>query len=737
MSRARLVAVILLLIMFARMAHAATLLSPVVDEQSHLSRGLSVWRTGDLRLKIAHPIGLNLWEALPLAFDSSVQLPLEDEAWINAAWDRFGERFLWRVNDNPDGIVFRARVMVMLLTLVLGALVYRWAGELYGAPAAMLALALYILDPNILAHGMLVTTDMGVTLFNFAATYALWKATRSGERKEFVVAGLLTGLAFVSKYSGLFLAPIFVVMFLISLRRESQSPVSSLRQLFARYVLLALSALVVVLIVYALRIDLYVGELNYLLSETQTHPSFFLGQTSFEGWSYYFPLVFLLKTPLPLLLLIGVAIVQSLRLRTWQSEVFLWLPALLYFALMMLTGFNVGYRHILPVVPFLMVYVSRVMYQVSGVSLRTPSLRFSFYAFLLLWLSLSSLLVHPDYIAYFNEAAPYPRYELSVDSNLDWGQSLKELRVYMDAHSIDHLRLSYFGTSDPVAYGIEYDVLPRWPPPQQVDFNPLNPAPGVYAISAGNLQGVLLSEPTTFDWFRRRTPDAIVGQSIMVYDVRADPNSPQAVGLCREPWTPIEDEQVGPLFDRDGLRVVRFDCADVWWSPPEATWYVVPPGVDAPGAIEYERRRGDGSPVYRVVRSDPAQQSPNTIARFAGGLTLIAFDQPRDVRAGQALLVESRWRVDTPLDVPVSFFAHLLDASGAFIAGSDGFGVPIEELQTGDTITRTHRFELSSDLPAGEYRIAFGFYRLDTLERYSVINSDRDNVVTDSFDIAQ
>jgi hypothetical protein len=737
LSRARLVAVILFLFMFARMAHAATVLSPVVDEQSHLSRGLSVWRTGDLRLKIAHPIALNLWEALPLAPDPAVQLPLDDESWINAAWDRFGERFLWRVNDNPDGIVFRARVMVMLLTLALGALVYRWAGELYGAHAALFALALYTFDPNILAHGMLVTTDLGVTLFIFAATYALWKATRLGERKQFVVAGILTGFAFVSKYSGLFLAPIFVVMFLISPRGEGQSRVSNLLPLFTRYLLLGVSGVVVVLIVYAFRIDLYVGELNYLLSETQTHPSFFLGQTSFEGWGYYFPIVFLLKTPLPLLLLIGAAIAQSFRRRAWRTESFMLLPALLYFALIILAGFNVGYRHILPALPFLMVYVSRAMYQVSRATCQAPSLRFAFYSLLFLWLVLSSSFIHPDYIAYFNEAAPYPRYELSVDSNLDWGQGLKALRAYMDAHSIERIRLSYFGASDPAAYGIAYDVLPRWPPPQQVDFNPINPAPGMYAISASNLQGVLLAEPTTFDWFRRRTPDAIVGQSILVYDVQADPNPPSVVGLCREPWTPIEDEQVEPLFDRDGLRVVRFDCADVWWSPPDAAWYVAPPGVDAPGVIEYERRRGNGSLVYRVVRSDPPQQPPGAIASFEGGLALIAFDQPREARVGQALRVASRWRVDAPPDAPVSFFAHLLDARGAFIAGSDGFGAPVELLQAGDVLTRTHRFELPPDLPTDQYRIAFGFYRLDTLERYRVIDSGRDSVVTDSFVITK
>jgi len=790
----RLAALALLWIMFARMLHAATLLSPVVDEQSHISRGLSVLRAGDLRLRIGHPIGLNSWEALPLALDPTVQLPLDHESWASAAWDRFGEQFLWRVNANPNGIVFRSRVMVMLLALILGALVFRWANEMYGSRAGLLALALVSLDPNILAHGMLATTDLGVTLFMFAATYALWRAMRTSERRWFIAAGVLAGLALVSKYSALFLVPIFATLLLLHTRVSPAFGVGPLQSVPVglggrvwrpnpadpkggirtastpsahaplRFILhprgaafILFFASLVVLATYLSRIDLYLGELGYLLSETQTHSSFLLGQRSIDGWWYYFLVTFFFKTPLPTLLLMGIAVALSIRhrvsaeaapceaspwdrpsgtaRRTWEpglplrpgrDEAFLLVPSVFYFLFSVASGFNVGYRHLLPVVPFLLVYVSKVAHTPHP-SLVTRHLSPAWLSALVLWLALSSFTAHPDYLAYFNEAAPSPRYNVLVDSNLDWGQSLKQLSSHLHANSIDRVKLSYFGTADPAAYGIDFDPLPRWPP-TETDFVPANPAPGVYAISASNLQGVLLDDPSAFDWFRHRRPDAIVGQSILVYHVAADPNPPQAVGLCRDPWTPIDDEKVDALFDRQRLRVVRFDCGNAWWWPSDSAWYVVPPDVDVEsrsiGIVEYERRRRDDSLVYRVLRGQAqagAGAPLDAPAQFDGGLTLLGFNGPGERKVGRMLEIESVWRVDAPPSPPVSIFAHLLDPNGVFVVDADGFGVPAELLRPGDLIAQRHRFEIPLDAPEGEYTIEFGFYRLDTLERYSII----------------
>ena len=68
--------------------------------------------------------------------------------------------------------------MNVLLGVVLGLLLFCWVGEWLGFRAAVVALGLYTIEPNIAAHSSLVTTDLGVTCFMFGAVYFLWRTSR-------------------------------------------------------------------------------------------------------------------------------------------------------------------------------------------------------------------------------------------------------------------------------------------------------------------------------------------------------------------------------------------------------------------------------------------------------------------------------------------------------------------------------------------------------------------------------
>jgi hypothetical protein len=95
------------------------------------------------------------------------------------------------------------------------------------------------------------------------------------------------------------------------------------------------------------------------------------------------------------------------------------------------------------------------------------------------------------------------------------------------------------------------------------------------------------------------------------------------------------------------------------------------------------------------------------------------------VRPGGEVLVLTAWRVTRGADVPLSIMAHLLDAQGRMVSGSDGLGVPIEVWQDGDTIVQAHWMRLPKDTAPGTYWIETGIYRLDTLERYRVLQEGR------------
>jgi hypothetical protein len=262
--------------------------------------------------------------------------------------------------------------------------------------------------------------------------------------------------------------------------------------------------------------------------------TFLLGNYSNTGFHSYFFDAFLLKTPLPALLLIITALVLSL-LRCGKrrlAPIFLLVPAGLYFLVAVTSHLNLGVRHLLPIYPFLYVLAgglvleldrwrrtARIVAMVVVVVAIAVSSRIVFFpSHGLKWQT-----VAPHYLAYFNELAGGPAngFKELVDSNLDWGQDLKNLKLWLDAHDIKGpIYLCYFGMADPRFYQIAHYNMPGgclFEP--QLGFDVLKPG-GLIAISATNLQGVYLS-PAEHDAWRRILKHSVlvdtVGYSIFIY----------------------------------------------------------------------------------------------------------------------------------------------------------------------------------------------------------------------------
>jgi hypothetical protein len=140
-------------------------------------------------------------------------------------------------------------------------------------------------------------------------------------------------------------------------------------------------------------------------------------------------------------------------------------------------------------------------------------------AALALWSAGSALSFYPDFIAYTSEHQPNrdTGYQVFVDSNLDWGQGLKELRTFMREENIPRIYLSYFGSALPEGYGIDYIPLPSFFPLSYRP-NPEHNAPKFAAVSATNLVGLYLpGDP--FGALRNQEPYRVVGHSIVVYKI--------------------------------------------------------------------------------------------------------------------------------------------------------------------------------------------------------------------------
>ena len=191
----------LLAIFAAQLIHVARSDSMSWDEGHHLYDGYTIWKQGDYRLNAEVPPLVKLTAALPLL---GMRLNVPARGGRSQGQEAFlgGRAFVFQ--NGADRVLFPARMACMGFTLALALLLYVTAHEMFGVVAALVALALFVFDPNFLAHGTLVTTDAGSALFFLAAVFAFYRYCKSPTWLRLFLAGLATGLAFVAKFSGVF-----------------------------------------------------------------------------------------------------------------------------------------------------------------------------------------------------------------------------------------------------------------------------------------------------------------------------------------------------------------------------------------------------------------------------------------------------------------------------------------------------------------------------------------------------
>ena len=90
--------------------------------------------------------------------------------------------------------------------------------------------------------------------------------------------------------------------------------------------------------------------------KAQKRSGFLAGSYSLDGWWYFFPLAFLIKTPISLILLLLAGLVFSaVRWRRFLDQsIYVLLPLLTFLATAMMMKLNIGVRHILPIQPFVL-----------------------------------------------------------------------------------------------------------------------------------------------------------------------------------------------------------------------------------------------------------------------------------------------------------------------------------------------------------------------------------------------
>jgi len=749
-------AILLLLLLFAQALAATRAASITFDEGPHLAVGYATLRTGDLRLQPVHihPPLANVLAAAPLLLNTDLPDPRTIPGWEIASLSAVTDAVVWQY-PHPARLAFPGRLPIILLTVLAGALVWRWAADLGGEAAGLLALTLYALDPNVIAHGSLVTTDMAVTSFGLLAFFLLHRYQRRPGRARLIGTGVALGFALASKVSAVLLLPIAGTVLLITGGRHIIGRVDrgkTWRQVVQRWPntviipfgAIGLVAFLVLWAVYGFQVralpDLTGSiplpaathlEIYRSLQEHYRlgHPAFLMGQNSEQGWWTYFPVAFLVKTPLPALVLSG-ATLALLLMRRRSIPLTLTLYPLVYVVTALFSSVDIGYRHLLPILPFMYILigdVTRVVFSASASRFKHPVSRITFYVSRLalyapiLWQAAGTALIYPYPLTFFNELAGGPAggHRWLVDSNLDWGQNLWQLRDWMQMENVERVYYSHFSPARPEAYEIIADWLP--PDPRAVPFAPFDPAAGVYAIGATMLQGVYTPDVNTFAYFRERQADAVLGHALFVYRVPERPALNWAA-VCF--GTPLTDQQVRAGFGQPNLRLIFYDCEKSQVYPAAGKGrYLSPPESHGPdGAIrELQARHADGAPAFVVLRADgqPSPRQTASLVNIDGPLRFLGHDVDQDaVGPGGETVLRTFWRVLQVPERPLSLMAHLIGAQGVPVAVGDGLGVPIEQWHPGDIIVQVHRLSVPQDTPPGRYRLQTGAYWLDTLERW-------------------
>ena len=444
-----------------------------------------------------------------------------------------------------SGQVKRGRYATIALSLLLALYVLKWSYELYGRNGALLSLSLYVFDPNLLAHGQLVTADLPAALMTTMALYHFWHFLKLGGRRRALFSAVTLGLSQLAKYSCVYLYPIFLVIAPIYYRFTTTTEVAkpgrkhsltwNLRRWFIAIVFFAAVSIVTI------NLGFDFNGIGTPLSGYTSKDPFFkklqampivgnlplplpvpyiqgLDLVKFEermgqAWGniymaghlrvnrhdgtlhgfpgYYFYAAFF-KVPIAKQIIFLVALfgyfsrrgqpaAQGLR----REEVFLLVPILFYWIYFnFFFNAQIGIRHVLPVFALATIFCGRF--------LAAPESKLRRYIALILvvWTAVSALSYYPHFISYFNEFVPDRKlaYRHLADSNLDWRGNEWYLREYLRHHP-----------------GVIVD--------------PRKPQAGRIVVPVNALVGVIRS-PEEYRWLREHfTPVDHIAYSFLVFDV--------------------------------------------------------------------------------------------------------------------------------------------------------------------------------------------------------------------------
>lgn len=530
----KLLVVVLLVFMGLLSGGAARRESVTIDEIAHTGAGLSYLQKLDMRMNLEHPPLSKVLAAIPLVLRgtradySHVSWTFSGSGPFNqylGEWV-FGHWLLMKWNE-PHATLFWARIPMLLLTLLLGYLLYTVGTRLGGSWGGLLSLVAYATTPAFLAFGPLVITDVVFAFFWILTVWQLPYMWQSPTPKQIVLFGLAFAGALLSKFSsGLLLFTFAAVPLSLRLMPLPEQPDEKLarrkwrrRAWFNVIKGIACAAFLVYAVYFILSWNqstdsfsvipnfpashvlrrvlmppwLYLQGLIGFAFSASSRPTYLLGHSYPHGVWFYFPIIFLLKSQLAFLLLGLVAAVSAIAAKiTVRQRIIpkslelhwrcLWVSLVVYVAACMLNRLDISIRHFTVALALLILLLSPLPRMLAALRDNHPRLatagRFAAVTLAAVCI-ISAVRAYPYFLPYINSLGMgRPGYMLVNDSNLDWDQSLRDAEAFVVQHGLSEVLFDKYGFAEPYT-----DV------PQARPWNCQTPSPsdaGRWAIVSAN-----------------------------------------------------------------------------------------------------------------------------------------------------------------------------------------------------------------------------------------------------------
>jgi Dolichyl-phosphate-mannose-protein mannosyltransferase len=561
---AEIVCAVLLTVMALQMLFVISRKSITIDEIVMIPSGYYHLATANFDLVYEHPPLSKIVAAVPLLFMQPEEIKPEQVAETSGTDSKryaFIERFWENNSQRYLSLSFWPRVFMVGLCVALGLLIFRIARDLFGGLAATLAVALFALEPTVLAHGRVVQTDIPAAFGYLLFFFMLRRYTSEHSIKRAIWLGVSIGLAVLTKFSMLLIGPIIVAYFgiqvwkrikanqnwkqsvvhcliagLISIvtinaaylfqhRRLAPGDVQAIQEMFPTTASM-LTPLTNVLS-YIVPLEFVLGILRQIWHNGVGHSAGLLGMYSQTGWWYYFPVAFVFKSTIPFLLLSLTAVAWSARQVIKKRDLnHLWVlaPFIVYSIFVLFSRIDIGIRYYLPAYPLLFMMGGALLASILR-SRRAGRWGTVGMLFLGIWIGVEAIRAFPNHMSYMNQLAiGKPHWWYLSDSNVEWGDDAPALAAYLRARGETRVRCAFLGDFMVLnKYGVQPLIManPKGEVPEKTRYAAI----GASFLNGSTVPGMMVegrdateSERVNFfDKYRHKTPEAVFGGSIYLY----------------------------------------------------------------------------------------------------------------------------------------------------------------------------------------------------------------------------